>query len=195
MTNNKQTTGAVALLAAIAVLDNFVFVELDPDFESMVLVETTDPEGDSSAEQSSGNVGSRNTPSNFWIDQNKVSNAEFANFIETTGHELFAVPLNTRQSHTKANGDFTAILSDDQWVTHGSSSDWQEPTKQHILSMPHILTGQDDLTVSFKDALAYCSWLGKELPTAEQFEYLFSTDRNGNHPNTSEFRCVKNIQD
>jgi len=159
----------------------------------MVLIETTDAEDDSSANQSSGTAASRKTPNNFWIDQHTVSSAEFANFLESTGHELFAVPPKTIQSHTKSNGDFTAIMSDDQLLTHASNSSWQDQTKQHTPSMPHTLTGQDKLSVSFKDALAYCNWVGKELPTAEQFEYLLSTDKDSDRTNTIEFRCVKNI--
>ena len=39
MTNIKQLTSAIAFLASIAVLDNFIFIELEPGFESMVLIE------------------------------------------------------------------------------------------------------------------------------------------------------------
>jgi len=59
--------------------------------------------------------------------------------------------------------------------------------------MPHTLAGQNELKVSFKDALVYCNWLGKDLPTAEQFEYIASQDHDKKASSLIEFRCVKNI--
>tara|TARA_B110000444_G_C18683323_1_gene520768 strand:- start:486 stop:656 length:171 start_codon:yes stop_codon:yes gene_type:complete len=42
MTNTKQLQTAVAFLALIAVLDNFIFVEKEADVESIVLAEHSD---------------------------------------------------------------------------------------------------------------------------------------------------------
>lgn len=190
MTNTKQLTGAVALLASVAVLDNFIFVELEPGFESMALVELY---GASSATQPSDSLVPQNEVQDFWIDQDKVNSADFAKFLASTGYEPFTVPPNIHQAHTSRNGNFTAILAGDNWKPQAGNANWNEPSNTSSLSMPHTLAGQDDLEVSFKDALAYCNWLGKDLPTAEQFEHVAMKGHDKKASGLIEFRCAKDI--
>jgi formylglycine-generating enzyme required for sulfatase activity len=59
--------------------------------------------------------------------------------------------------------------------------------------MHHTVTDQDDLKVNFNDAQTYCNWLGKVLPTAEQFEHISMQDHNQKGAKFIEFRCVRNI--
>lgn len=184
MTHTKQLTGAVALLASIAVLDNFIFVELEPGLESMALVEPYAAASATAATLASDSLSPQNEAQDFWIDQDKVSGADFAKFLASTGYEPFTVPGNIVQAHTSRNGDFTAILANDNW---------NEPGTKSSLSMPHTLAGQGDLEVSFKDALAYCNWLGKDLPTAEQMQHTAMKDHDKKATGLIEFRCVKNI--
>lgn len=207
MPNTKQLTGAVALLASIAILDNFIFVELEPGFESMVLVEPYGSPSDAEISQTDERTELLSAAKDFWIDQDKVSGADFAKFLASTGHELFAVPPNILQAHTSRDGDFTAILAVDNGEPQAGNANWNEPNTiglntnglntnglntRSSLSMPHTLAGQDDLEVSFKDALAYCNWLGKDLPTAEQIQHIAKQDQDKNASGLIEFRCVKN---
>ena len=184
MTNTKQLTSAVALLAIIAVLDNFIFIELEPGFESMVLIEPYGASSAPEAMQANDSPSPQNEVQDFWIDQYKVSGADFAKFLDSTGYEPFTVPSNILQAHTSRTGGFTAILASDDWNGHSNTSS---------LSMPHTLAGQDDLEVSFKDALTYCNWLDKDLPTAKQFEHIARQDHHKKASGLIEFRCVKNI--
>ncbi|PCI75136.1 MAG: hypothetical protein COB20_13625 [SAR86 cluster bacterium] len=193
MTNTKQLTGAVALLASIAVLDNFIFIELKPGFESMVLIEPYGTSSATEAAQASDSLSPQNGVQDFWIDQDKVSGTDFATFLASAGYEPFTVPPNIVQAHTSRNGDFTAILASDNWKPQAGNAHWNKPSNRSSLSMPHTLAGQDDLEVSFKDALAYCNWLGKDLPTAEQIEHIVMKDHDQNISDLIEFRCVKNI--
>lgn len=197
MPNTKQLTGAVAFLATIAVLDNFIFVELEPGFESMVLVEPYGSASGAEIAQSDERPELLNEAKDFWIDQDKVSSADFAKFLAATGYEPFTVPPNILQAHTSRNGDFTAILAIENGTPQAGNGNWNEPNNNGLnnrssLSMPHTLAGQDDLEVSFKDALAYCNWLGKKLPTTEQFEHMIAKGQDKNVSGHFEFRCVKN---
>ena len=193
MTNTKQLTSAVALLASIAVLDNFIFVELEPGFESMALIEPHGSADVAAVTQPSNRLRPQSEVQNFWIDQDKVSSADFAKFLESTSHEPFTVPPNTLQANTNRNGDFIAFIANDNWKTQVGNANWNEPNDKNSFPMPHTLAGQNDLKVSFKDALAYCNWLGKDLPTAEQFEYIATQDHDKQVSSLIEFRCVKNI--
>ena len=59
--------------------------------------------------------------------------------------------------------------------------------------MNHTVMGQDDLKVNFNDAQTYCNWLGKVLPTAEQFGHISMQAHDKKATELIEFRCVRNI--
>jgi len=191
MPNTKQLTGAVALLASIAVLDNFIFVEFQPGFESMALIEPIASVSDSEIAQTNDSPKPQNEVQGFWIDRDKVSRADFASFLESTGYELQKVALIT-QIFANQNGDFAAVADNDKWRAQTGKANWTEPSDEGSLPLKHTLAGQDDLKVDFKDALAYCNWLGKDLPTVEQVEHIAKASHDKNASHLSEFRCVKN---
>jgi len=193
MTNTKQLTGAVALLASIAVLDSYIFVELEPGFESMVLIEPYDSPNEAETMTANESSEAQSEVKDFWIDLHKVSGADFAKFLDTTGYEPQKVAPNNWLALTTQNGDFAIIATRDKWGTQVSQENWNEPSDKSGLPMNHTLQGQDDLKVSFDDALAYCNWLGKELPTAEQSEHVSLEGQEKTVSGLIEFRCAKNI--
>lgn len=193
MTYTKQLSGAVALLASIAVLDNFIFVELEPGFESMALIEPYGSSSEAEVTQTSDSLRPQNEVQNFWIDQDKVNSPDFAKFLETTGYELQEVALISAQEFINKNEGFAVVAGSDKWRTQASNTNWIGTSDKNSLPLNHTLAGQDDLKVSFKDALAYCNWLGKDLPTAEQFEHIAMKDHDKKASGLIEFRCVKNI--
>ena len=191
MTNTKQLTGAVALLASIAVLDNFIIVELEPGFESMVLIEPYGSPIDPETTQASGSSEAMPEPKDFWIDQHLVSSTDFAEFLESTGYELQKVEPRIQQIMTNQNAGLTLAVADDKMETQAGSTSWTKTGD--ILPMSHTVAGQDDLQVSFKDAQRYCNWLGKVLLTAEQSKYIAKEDHDKQVSGPMEFRCVRNI--
>ncbi len=135
MTNTKKMTGALAFLSLIAVLDNFIFVEPDPDFEEMVLIAA-----DASQTESGDDV---NILDPFWIDTHEVSHANFAQFVTSTGYQ-----------------PKTAMWKN-EWPKQDTSAD-ATPAEPH----PQTAGLSDSFAqVNHEDALAYCNWLGKDLPS------------------------------
>jgi formylglycine-generating enzyme required for sulfatase activity len=191
MTNTKQLMSAVALLASIALLDNFIFVELEPGFESMVLIETYGSTNEAETVQVNESIEALGEAEDFWIDQHIVSSADFAKFLESTGYEPQEVAEHSQQQFTSQIEDVPLAVSVEELRTQVVNANWKKASDN--FPMHHTVTGQDDLKVNFNDAQTYCNWLGKVLPTAEQFEYLSMQDHNQKVAKLIEFRCVRNI--
>ena len=103
MTNTKQLTSAVALLACIALLDNYIFVELEPGFESMVLIEPYGSANEAETTQAKQSGEALSEAKDFWIDQHRVSSADFARFLESTGYEPQEIAPHSQQKLYKPN--------------------------------------------------------------------------------------------
>ena len=71
------------------------------------------------------------------------------------------------------------------------NANWKKASDNFPIN--HTVMGQDDLRINFNDAQTYCNWLGKVLPTAEQFEHISMQDNNQKVAKLIEFRCVRNI--
>ena len=185
MTNIKQLTSAIAFLASISVLDNFIFVELEPGFESMVLIEPYDSPNKAEIMQLNGRPEGLSKTKDFWIDRHKISSGDFAKFLESTGYEP--------QVFSNQIGDITPVVIKKRLQAQAGNKNLMrknnDPSRRHSLSP----AGPDDLKVNFKDAQTYCNWLGKVLPSAEQFEFLAEEEHDRKAPSLIDFRCVRNI--
>ncbi len=119
----------------------------------------------------------------FWMDKTEVTNAQFAKFVEATGYVTIAEQVPKAEDFPGAPPeslvaggvvfsppDSPVILNDHfQWWAYVPGANWRHP-----LGPESDLEGKADFPVvqiAFEDAVAYCKWAGKRLPTEAEWEF------------------------
>ena len=112
------------------------------------------------------------TASEFWMDRNEVTNVEFARFVKATGHITTAeLP---RQGQAEAGSWCFKRGADGKaadrrtWTAFVAGANWRRPR-----GAGSSIEGNEKFPVvhvSHDDALAYCKWARKRLPTEAEWE-------------------------
>ena len=119
----------------------------------------------------------------FWIDKTEVTNQQFERFVKATKYITVAErqPLEkdfpglspeqlvTGSAVFKKPDQQVSLSNHLQWWSYIKGAQWRHPT-----GPGSDLKGKENhpvVHIAYDDALAYCKWAGKRLPTEAEFEF------------------------
>jgi formylglycine-generating enzyme required for sulfatase activity/serine/threonine protein kinase len=133
----------------------------------------------------------------YWIDQTEVTVAQFQDFVTDTNYQTDAERGCCEGKYAKPGGNVFA-----PWAYFVKDAYWKSPEGR---SAPEALPRRPVVQVSWNDAVAYCKWVGRRLPTEAEWDkaargpqgliYPWGDEFNGHWINFCDKRCGANWHD
>jgi formylglycine-generating enzyme len=113
----------------------------------------------------------------FWMDRTEVTNAQFAAFVADT-HYVTRAERDGASAVFRPPTETEAELGSGpvSWWRREAGSGWRHPEGPR--SDLRGRASQPVVHIAYEDALAYARWLGRSLPSEDQWEYAARARRD-----------------
>lgn len=178
MKDHKELAACLLFLSVVLIVDTQFVIEEKVDTSNMIWLASADFVMGSDQGMPDEAPAHPLKLSGFWMDKYEVNNRNYRKFVEATGYKTYSEKVGDSLVFESPEQNHAMRMGPLDWWKLVKAADWRKPQGDQS-----SIAGKDEhpvVHVNYEDALAYCNWLGKELPTEAQFEYAARGGVEGN---------------